>query len=72
MRVFAMSVGKFFMRRFIFGVFTLPVSLLIFYRSGMALFGLSASLREIPEVASVRKPPLKRKSAATTDTNARE
>ena len=25
-----MSVGKFFMRRFIFGVFTLPVSLLIF------------------------------------------
>ena len=27
MRVFAMSVGKFFMRRFIFGVFTLPVSI---------------------------------------------
>ena len=35
MRVFAMSVGKFFMRRFIFGVFTLPVPLLIFYRSRM-------------------------------------
>ena len=31
-----------------------------------------ASLREIPEDASVRKPPLKRKSAAATDTNARE
>ena len=31
-----------------------------------------ANLREIPEDASVRKPPLKRKSAATTDTNARE
>ena len=26
-----------------------------------ALFGLSASLREIPEVVSVRKPPLKKK-----------
>ena len=31
----------------------------------MALFGLSASIREIPEDVSVRKPPLKRKSAAT-------
>ena len=31
-----------------------------------------ASLREIPEDASVRKPPLKRRSAAATDTNARE
>ena len=31
-----------------------------------------ANLREIPEDVSVRKPPLKRKSAAATDTNARE
>ena len=31
-----------------------------------------ANLREIPEDASVRKPPLKRKGAAATDTNARE
>ena len=30
--------------------------------AGMALFGLSASLREIPEVVSVRKPPLKEKA----------
>ena len=31
-----------------------------------------ANLREIPEDASVRKPPLKRRSAAATVTNARE
>ena len=31
-----------------------------------------ANLREIPEDASVRKPPLNRKSAAATVTNARE